>query len=576
MIDRYYDEELRYLYESGKAFARAHPDRARFLDIDAVGDRDPYIERLFEGFAFLAGRIREKLDDTFPELTEGLVNLLWPQFLQEIPSLSIVEFKPRKGHLQETRSLEAGSLLLSTPAGQNGIVCRFSTTSRVAVSPIWLHSIEKEVDTRGTGSMRLNFCIETGVKWQNLDLDPLRLYIHSEPPTALAVHELLTRHVKKTSVRAGDEKIAGGTFLRLCPGGFSPEESLLLSSCGKFRNIALLQEYFVYPEKFYFVNILGIGKNLFHDSVTSFSIELDFDCDFPCNKPFDRQAFRLFCSPVVNMFKKDTEPVINNGRSADFQVCADYHDRSSLTHSIISVTGTDRKTGSRVTYEPSGSFRGSGNKEIRTFCPHYCQGFDNRRELYITLNGNDSGESHDENLSIEAWCTNGVLPREELREGSICKPGQDFPDFVMFSNITRPTLPFLPPENSEYLWVFLSHMAATYKSFSSAESLKTFLKLYDWSKSGLQERKIEAIVDLAITPVESMYKGSIVRGLEFCIFFQDSEFMDRGDLNLFGEVLREFLTRYISINSFLEFVIKTRPSGKELRWNSLRGNRWPI
>ena len=73
MIEKYYEEELRYLYESGTEFAKAHPDRAQFLNIDSVGDRDPYVERLFEGFAFLAARIREKLDDSFPQLTEGII-----------------------------------------------------------------------------------------------------------------------------------------------------------------------------------------------------------------------------------------------------------------------------------------------------------------------------------------------------------------------------------------------------------------------------------------------------------------------------------------------------------------------
>jgi hypothetical protein len=35
------------------------------------------VERLFEGFAFLMGRLREKLDDDLPELTEGLVLWWW-------------------------------------------------------------------------------------------------------------------------------------------------------------------------------------------------------------------------------------------------------------------------------------------------------------------------------------------------------------------------------------------------------------------------------------------------------------------------------------------------------------------
>ena len=96
MIEKYYEEELRYLYESGREFANAHPDRAQFLNIDSVGDRDPYVERLFEGFAFLAARIREKIDDSFPQLTEGIINLLWPQLLQELPSTAIIQLSPHR------------------------------------------------------------------------------------------------------------------------------------------------------------------------------------------------------------------------------------------------------------------------------------------------------------------------------------------------------------------------------------------------------------------------------------------------------------------------------------------------
>ncbi len=70
-ILRYYEAEMRYLREAGKEFAQAFPDRARMLNIDRIGERDPHVERLFEGFAFLMGRLRHKLDDELPELTEG-------------------------------------------------------------------------------------------------------------------------------------------------------------------------------------------------------------------------------------------------------------------------------------------------------------------------------------------------------------------------------------------------------------------------------------------------------------------------------------------------------------------------
>lgn len=80
LTQRYYEAEMRYLREAGKEFAQAYPDRAAMLNLDKPGARDPYVERLFEGFAFLMGRLREKLDDDLPELTEGLVSLLCAYF----------------------------------------------------------------------------------------------------------------------------------------------------------------------------------------------------------------------------------------------------------------------------------------------------------------------------------------------------------------------------------------------------------------------------------------------------------------------------------------------------------------
>jgi len=581
MIEKYYEEELRYLYESGREFARAHPDRAQFLNIDAVGDRDPYVERLFEGFAFLAGRIREKLDDSFPELTEGLINLLWPHFHHAIPSLTIIECKPRKGHLQEMRKLPRGSEMLSNPVGADAVICKFMTTTDILLNPISLLSLDKSVDARGNASLRFNFEIDNGVKWQSLSLKPLRLYLHAELPTAMALHQLLLRHVVKAEVVLDDGRarfeINPSTVT--APGGFSEQEALLQGDTRAFRGYELLLEYFVYPEKFLFVDFAGFESVQPLDPPASkFSIVLTFNRNFPENKPFGMENFRLHCSPAVNLFKQDTEPVVNTGRAIEYLVRADARSRSYTTHSIVSVVGIDRKSGERFVYEPFHTFKAIGKQGIRTFTSHFRQGLDSQRELFITIGGKQAEEGvlSEENLSIEAWCTNGVLPREELREGSITRGGQDFPDFVMFTNITRPTLPCQPPPGEEYHWVFLSHLGATYNSFSSADSLKAFLKLYEWSHSEGRARRIEAISNVEMKPVESLFGGSIVRGIEIAISLQEAEFSDSGDLFLFGEVLKEFMAQYVSINSFLELVLIARPSGRELRWNSLRGRKCPI
>ena len=89
---RYYEEELNYLVESGREFARLHPDRAEHLALADPRYRDPHVERLIESFAFLTGRVRQRLDDDFPELTHALLGLVWPHYLQPIPSIALLAF----------------------------------------------------------------------------------------------------------------------------------------------------------------------------------------------------------------------------------------------------------------------------------------------------------------------------------------------------------------------------------------------------------------------------------------------------------------------------------------------------
>jgi len=106
MFNKYYQEELAFLRDLGEEFAAAHPEVAHML---SGAGSDPDVERLLEGFAFLTGRIRQKLDDELPELTHTLIRLLWPHYLRPIPALSIVEFTPRPGVLRGGEVVRRGA-----------------------------------------------------------------------------------------------------------------------------------------------------------------------------------------------------------------------------------------------------------------------------------------------------------------------------------------------------------------------------------------------------------------------------------------------------------------------------------
>jgi len=126
------------------------------------------------------------------------------------------------------------------------------------------------------------------------------------------------------------------------------------------------------------------------------------------------------------------------------------------------------------------------------------------------------------------------------------------------------------------LWVFLSHLSSTFTSLSSPATLKPLLRLYDWSGSEGRGRKIESITEVSSKPIERIVNGSSIRGVEFTISMLEANFLDTGDARLFGEVLKEFLAQYVSVNTFLELVVVLKPSGAAIRWNSLKGKRWPI
>jgi type VI secretion system protein ImpG len=226
----------------------------------------------------------------------------------------------------------------------------------------------------------------------------------------------------------------------------------------------------------------------------------------------------------------------------------------------------------------------SGKKPSRSYTWRYYKTAEGRRELFLSFGGDLLADSQtqggteirEENCTVVAYCTNGMLPREEIRENGIKSPGTDFPDFITFNNITRPTQPLSPPSEEEYLWVFLSHLSSTLTTLSTPASLKQLLRLYDWSGMEGKGRKIDAISDVISQPIERIVNGSSIRGIEFSVSVIETNFLDTGDIRLFGQLLKEFLAQYISINTFLELVIILKPSGTQLKWDSLKGKQWPI
>ena len=82
----YYERELKFIRQMAANSRRKYPKMAGRLLLQPRRCEDPHVERLIEAFALLAGRVHHKLDDEFPEITEALLDVLYPHYIRPVPS----------------------------------------------------------------------------------------------------------------------------------------------------------------------------------------------------------------------------------------------------------------------------------------------------------------------------------------------------------------------------------------------------------------------------------------------------------------------------------------------------------
>jgi type VI secretion system protein ImpG len=285
---RYFDAEMRYLREAAKEFAQTHPDRAAMLDLDKAGTPDPYVERLFEGFAFSMGRLREKIDDDLPELTEGLVSMLWPHYLRTIPSLSVVALHPSAAGRENGGSGARGLEVYSRPVGPKNTVCRYRTTQDVMLNPLSVSGVTMTTEPDGRSLLRMRMACSSQADWSHADLSRLSLYLGADAPVSSQLHLMLTkRQAPCICVCPGRLIVFGltGTFRRICGGRRAVAEGDTA-----FSGYQLLLEYFTFRDKFMFVHLNGLDGITPPAGAEYFDIEVVFSTPWPSDLPVTDDA----------------------------------------------------------------------------------------------------------------------------------------------------------------------------------------------------------------------------------------------------------------------------------------------
>jgi type VI secretion system protein ImpG len=615
---QYYNQELQHLRGTAGEFAREFPKIASRLALDEFACGDPYVERLLEGFAFLAARVHLKLDAEFPQFTQSILETVYPHYLSPTPSMAVVQFNidVAKSGLENGFEIPRGTVLRSLIGGKNRTSCEYRPGHPVTLWPIQI--VEAEYYTRdlsilnlpptatsAKAAIRIRLETKADMPFSKLDLDDLTFFIRGGEGLPVQIYEQIFAHKMGVLLQPTQKPFA---WQRLLPPttvqqvGYADEEALLPATARTFRGYRLLQEYFAFPQRFLFFRTTGLRHAVRQCKDNAFDIIILCDKeDLELEGRLDAGNFALYCTPVINLFEKRADiihlsdkltefhVVPNRTRPMDFEVyqilgVTGYGVRSDDRQPFspfYSATDFDRNDAGGAYYTVNRTPRLMSSKEKR----HGRRSSYGGSEVYLSLVDAKAAPYRSElrQLSVETLCTNRDLP---IQMGI----GRGKTDFSLDINspaesvrcVAGPTSPRPSLAQGDFSWRIINHLSLNYLSLvdspdgKGSTAIRDIFRLYCDPNDPQANKQIEGVLSVSSRPITRRItdQGQIafIRGLETTLEFDEMAFAGTGVFVL-GAVMNIFFSKYVSINSFTETVIKTRERGEIMRWQPKIGIR---
>lgn len=582
--DKYFREELTFLKEQGKNFTDIYPQLSRFLH---GNNTDPDVERLLEGFAFLTARLREKVEDDFPEFTHSIINMLWPNYLRPIPSMSIIKFRPEK-NLTDGQIIPANTEINSREV--QGTQCQFKTCRDFKIYPM---TVDKVIShhTRKATTIDIDFQLEGAMCLGDINLTDIRFFLGADQYSSQMIYLWLNHYLESITV-----EVKGVDFAiplqSLQVVGFSEVDGLLPYPKNVYSGYRILQEYLTFQESFYFFDLKQLDKALPKSITDGFTLKIAFSKTLPADVRVTNEHFQLYCTPAINLFEHDSDPIDLTGKSTEYKISPS--SRLSSHYEVFSVNEVygwletkdkdlSRVRGQRRKYSAFESFqheieranhRSANYYRVRVRDSLRNDGFDN----WLSFVRSDEQQviNFDEIVSIKLTCTNRLLPIE-LGIGDIDQPTNTSPIFASFENITIPTQTLRPVLDGSLLWTLISNLSLNYLSLLSKDALCSIFRAYDFKAlvdrqaEKTSQRRLEGIEKIESNPIDKIIRGRSVRGLESVLYLNQDAFSSEGELYLFGTVLSQFFALYASINSFHQLTVINMKNNEKYTWNLQAG-----
>ncbi|MBV9294268.1 MAG: type VI secretion system baseplate subunit TssF, partial [Acidobacteriaceae bacterium] len=537
----YYQQELTFIRQMAAEFKDKYPGVAGGLLLDTNTCEDPHVERLIEAFALLAGRVRHKLDDEFPEITESLLDVLYPHYLKPIPPQAIVQFHLDLAQSSVTAAVDvpSGTRIHSKP--DEGNVCSFRTCYPVKLWPIRVTGASISTTSRFASPgpaadvaavIRIQMECLGSLKLSQLSLDSIRFYLDGESAAVYTLYEFLFLNTLRVSLRAlpasnGAQVILPASSLRQV--GFDVHEGVLPYSDRSFLGYRLLQEYFSFPEKFLFFDLVGLNRIALDDFGNAFEIAISLtEADYKHRLTALEQAvtastFQLGCTPMINLFERIAEPIRVSHTKTEYRIVPDQHRQlNTEVYSVDRVASMNSYEEEPKVYLPFYALRhGRDEDQQRFWYSHRRASFrknDNGTEVYLSLVDLDFKPAVPavDMLTVHVTCTNRDQASRIKLSGEFGELETEGAGLVRVRCVRKPTQTARHPMRKSVQWRLISHLSLNYLSIveGGREALQEILRVYDFNDDPAIRKQIAGIARVHSKPCVSRVISET--GVAFC------------------------------------------------------------
>jgi len=618
-----YNQELAHLREVGAEFAQAFPKIASRLSMDGLEVADPYVERLLEGFAFMAARTQLKLDAEYPRFIGHMLETVYPNFLSPVPSMMVARLQPELADpsLAKGFVLPRQSTLASELTRGQGTRCIFRTAHEVTLWPIELTNVQYfshapdlplaqlPVARQVRGGLRLRLKVHGGLKAHQLPLDQLALYISAPDETALRLHELFTTAALGTwlPVDAAQARAQWAHADSLQPMGFDDDQALLPDTLRGFSGHRVLQEFAAMPQRLMFVELQQLRHRLQRIRGDEFELIILFSRgDAALESLVDAGSLALHCTPAINLFPKRLDRIAVGASQTEHHVVPDRTRPMDFeVYSIESITG--HGTG-RVAEQAFHPLYTAFHTEASEHPAYYTVRREPRllsqrqreqgarssyigSEVFVSLVDPANAPYAEElrQLSVSALVSNRDLPmllpgagQRDAATGAAAWSLDATAPVKAVQCLRGPTPVVQRLVRGDLGWSLISQLTLNYLSMAGEEPLKaaaalrSLLSLHGPEGDASWRKQVESIRAVTARQVTRRLPGP--GRLAFGAGVQiDVELDDMGQQGssavLLGSVLERFMARQAAINSFTQVRLSTPARGLVMQWPPRMGQQ---